>query len=63
MCPKRRDTLLVEGSMLLTARDGDLVQVEGFLVKSGHATLISCGGTRALTVCVSLRPCNPPPVS
>jgi len=31
--PKRRDTLLIEGSIVLTARDGDLARVEGFLVK------------------------------
>jgi hypothetical protein len=31
--PKRRDTLLIEGTMLLTADDGDLRMVEGLLVK------------------------------
>jgi hypothetical protein len=31
--PKRRDTLLVEGSILLTELEADLVQVEGFLIK------------------------------
>ena len=31
--PKRRDTMLIEGSMLLTRDLGDLVQVEGLLVK------------------------------
>jgi hypothetical protein len=33
MRPKRQDTLLVDGSMLLTARDADLVRVEGLLSK------------------------------
>jgi hypothetical protein len=31
--PKRRDTMLVEGSILLTAGEGDLTRVEGLLVK------------------------------
>jgi hypothetical protein len=31
--PKRRDTMLVEGSILLTEHDGDLVRVEGRLIK------------------------------
>jgi hypothetical protein len=31
--PKRRDTLLVDGTILLTHDAADLVQVEGFLVK------------------------------
>ena len=31
--PKRRDTLLVEGSLLLTADEGDLVRMEGLLSK------------------------------
>jgi hypothetical protein len=31
--PKRSDTMLIEGSILLNARDGDLVQVEGALIK------------------------------
>lgn len=33
MRPKRQDTLLVDGSMLLKAQDADLVRVEGFLSK------------------------------
>lgn len=35
--PKRRDTMLVEGSMLLTQEAGDLVRVEGWLVKRPSA--------------------------
>jgi hypothetical protein len=31
--PKRRDKLLVEGSILLAVPDGELVRVEGFLIK------------------------------
>lgn len=31
--PKRRDTLLLDGSVLLTEPDGDLTSVEGYLVK------------------------------
>jgi hypothetical protein len=31
--PKRHDTMLVEGSILLTEADGDLTRVEGFLIK------------------------------
>jgi hypothetical protein len=31
--PKRHDTMLLEGSMLLTESDGDLVRVEGVLIK------------------------------
>jgi hypothetical protein len=31
--PKRHDTALVEGRILLTETDGDLVRVEGFLIK------------------------------
>ena len=31
--PKRHDTMLLEASILLTESDGDLVQVEGFLIK------------------------------
>jgi hypothetical protein len=33
MRPKRRDTLLIEGRMMLTEDTGDLVRVEGLLVK------------------------------
>jgi|SRR5215471_6332872 len=31
--PKRHDRMLLEGSILLAASDGDLVRVEGFLIK------------------------------
>jgi hypothetical protein len=31
--PKRHDTMLIEGSILLTQADGDLTRVEGFLIK------------------------------
>jgi hypothetical protein len=31
--PKRHDTMLIEGSILVTEADGDLSRVEGFLIK------------------------------
>ena len=31
--PKRHDTMLIEGCILLTEADGDLARVEGFLIK------------------------------
>jgi hypothetical protein len=31
--PKRHDTMLIEGSILVTEADGDLARVEGFLIK------------------------------